>query len=263
MAVNESPGAARPVTGGTDPWPASGETAPPVALDAQRQHWATTLDEHAEMFGAAPSVAAQAAAGLFTSGGMRRLVELGGGQGRDALFFAAQGLEVTVLDYAPSGVDAITRAAAAAGLTGRVRAVEHDVRQPLPLDDASVDACYSHMLLCMALTRRQQAALCAEVWRVLRPGGLHVFTVRNSRDAHYGRGRHHGEGLYENGGFVVHFLTPPALDELTAGWQRIEQWEFTEGALPRQLSYVALQRPLDGDGQASTAPTTSMQHPHR
>jgi SAM-dependent methyltransferase len=249
MFCSDSQPAARPVSGETQrPEAGGGGSAAQGLLDAQRTRWATMLGERAEMFGSAASVAAQAAAGLFARRGVRRVVEFGGGQGRDALLFAARGLEVTVLDYAPSGVEAIARTAVAAGLTDRIRAVEHDVRRPLPLAAASVDACYSHMLLCMALTRAQQHALCAEAWRILRPGGVHVFTVRNSRDAHHGRGRHHGEGLYETDGVIVHFLTAAALDELTAGWLRIAQWEFAEGPLPRQLSYVALQRPLDEGG---------------
>jgi hypothetical protein len=33
-----------------------------------------------------------------------------------------------------------------------VSVARHDIRQPLPLPDACIDASYSHMLFCMALT---------------------------------------------------------------------------------------------------------------
>lgn len=224
----------------------SGADAGPTAqalLDAQRRRWESMLGEHEGMFGAGPSIAAREAARLFVGHGVERVVELGGGQGRDALFFAAQGLEVTVFDYAAAGVAAIDDAAAAAGLDGRLTAVGHDVRQPLPLPDASVDACYSHMLVCMALTHEQQQALFAQVWRVLRPGGLHVFTARNIRDPHHGQGRHHDEELYETDGMIVHFLSDACFDGLAAGWRQLDRWDFEEGPLPRRLTYLALQRP--------------------
>jgi hypothetical protein len=57
-------------------------------LDRQREHWTTTFAAHAEMFGATPSAPAQAAVGVFLTEGKTELLELGAGQGRDALFFA-------------------------------------------------------------------------------------------------------------------------------------------------------------------------------
>ncbi|MCX4977862.1 hypothetical protein [Streptomyces sp. NBC_00620] len=43
--------------------------------------------------------------------------------------------------------------------------------------------------------------------RVLRPGGLHVYTVRHIGDAPpIGVGISHGDNIYEHGGFAVHFF---------------------------------------------------------
>lgn len=82
----------------------------------------------------------------------------------------------------------------------------HDVREPLPLPDASVDAVFAHMLLCMALSTKEIHTLMNEIRRVLRPGGTFVYTVRHTGDAHYGTGTTHGDDIYEHGGFAVHFF---------------------------------------------------------
>jgi SAM-dependent methyltransferase len=82
----------------------------------------------------------------------------------------------------------------------------HDVRQPPPWPDGSFDAVYSHMLFNMALSTPGLDALVGEVRRVLRPEGLHVYTVRHVGDAHFGAGIAHGDGMFENGGFIVHFF---------------------------------------------------------
>ena len=69
------------------------------------------------------------------------------------------------------------------GASSSVITVRHDVRQPLPFDDNSLDGCYSHMLYCMALTTTELEFLAEEVRRVLKPGGL-TFTrcaVRQTR----------------------------------------------------------------------------------
>ncbi len=131
-------------------------------LEAQKQHWEDTLESKPEMFGREPSEPARRSAAEFKAAGAHRILELGGGQGRDSLFFAAEGFEIHVLDYARTGVDTVVRKAAQAGLGDRTTAAQHDVRRALPVPDGSFDACYSHMLFCMALTTTELDALSRE-----------------------------------------------------------------------------------------------------
>jgi SAM-dependent methyltransferase len=215
-------------------------------LDAQMQHWEGMLRSRPEMFGRDPSEPARAAVAAFRAARCRRVLELGGGQGRDTLFFAAEGLDIHVLDYAQPGVDAILRKAADAGLASRITAAQHDVRSPVPVADASFDACYSHMLFCMALTTAELAALSAEILRALRPGGLCVYTVRNTTDPDFGRGIHRGEALYENQGFIVHFFDGAKVELLATGWELLGVEDFEEAKLPRRLYRVTMRKPTRG-----------------
>lgn len=64
------------------------------------------------------------------------------------------------------------------------------------------------MLLCMALSTEEIHAQVTEVRRVLRPGGVFVYTVRHTGDAHYGADTGHGDDIWEHGGFAVHFFPP-------------------------------------------------------
>ena len=160
------------------------------------------------------------------------------GQGRDTLFFAAEGFAVHVLDYAPAGIEATLRKAQQAGLADRVTAAQHDARQPLPVGDASFDACYSHMLFCMAFTTPELEALSREILRALRPGGLCVYTVRNTSDPDFGRGIARGEALFENQGFIVHFFDRAKVERLAHGFELVGVEEFEEGKLPRRLYRV-------------------------
>jgi SAM-dependent methyltransferase len=219
------------------------DEAEKAVLDAQKQHWRSTLEKKPEMFGRDPSEPARRSAAEFRQAGLRRVLELGGGQGRDALFFAANGFEVHVLDYAKSGVGAILDKARQAGLTGRLSASEHDVRLSLPFPDGVFDACYSHMLFCMALTTADLEALSSEILRVLKPGGLSSYTVRNTRDADYRCGIHRDEDLYENQGFIVHFFDRAKVDRLARGFEIVSVEEFEEGKLPRRLYRVTLHKP--------------------
>ncbi|TPQ19968.1 class I SAM-dependent methyltransferase [Streptomyces sporangiiformans] len=203
--------------------------------EVQRVHWQETYTAHPGMYGEQPSAPAVHAAGVFRAAGANDVLELGAGHGRDALFFAREGFRVRATDFSATGLDQLRDAARAQDVTERVTTVAHDVRNPLPLPDASVDAVFAHMLLCMALSTPEIHALVDEVRRVLRPGGVFVYTVRHTGDAHCGAGVAHGDDIYEHGGFAVHFFPRELVDALADGWRLDEVFAFEEGDLPRRL----------------------------
>ena len=200
----------------------------------QREHWQSTLFANPEMFGAEPSEPGRYAVQRFANDGVKDVLELGAGQGRDTIGFLRAGFKVHALDYAADAVSGIAVAAGPA-LIGQLTTCVHDVREPLPFPDGAFDACYSHMLFTMALSTTQLQFLAGEIRRVLRPGGLCIYTVRHIGDAHYGAGRSLGDGLFESGGFVVHFFDRSLVDDLAVGFVVEEVTEFEEGGLPRKL----------------------------
>jgi SAM-dependent methyltransferase len=208
----------------------------------QPEQWAAAFAARADRYGREPSAPALAAAEAFRSAGVRDVLELGAGQGRDTMYFARSGFSVHALDFAAEGVAAIRARAAREGLSGRVTAARHDCRDRLPVADESFDACFSHMLLCMALSTSQLEALSAEVRRALRPGGLHVYTARSTADPDHGKGVSCGDDMYESGGFVVHFFSRELVDRLARGFDLVDVTEFEEGDLPRRLYRVTMRR---------------------
>ena len=226
---------------GTDVPVTTGTVTTGTLIADQRRQWETTLGANPEMYGSEPSEAGRYAAGRFAGEGLVEVLELGAGQGRDTLELLRAGLEVHALDYAATAVAGLA-AAAGPELAGRLATAAHDVRRPLPFADSSLDACFSHMLFNMALTTPELAALAAEVRRVLRPGGLCVYTVRHTGDAHYGAGRSLGDSLYENGGFVVHFFDRSLVERLADGFDLDSVTAFEEGGLPRRLWLVTMRR---------------------
>jgi SAM-dependent methyltransferase len=208
----------------------------------QRRHWERTYSANPGMYGAEASEPAHHAAEVFRRAGAHDVLELGAGHGRDALFFARAGFSVIATDFSDVGLAQLRRDTADAALGDRVRTVTHDVRTPLPLPDASVDAVFAHMLLCMALSTEEIRALVREIARVLRRGGAFVYTVRHDDDAHFGAGRDRGDDIWEHGGFAVHFFSRALVDELAQGWTLHEVHPFEEGALPRRLWRVTQTR---------------------
>lgn len=211
-------------------------------LDAQRRYWEDSFCSRREMFGIEPSEPAREAAKSFAKEGVSSILELGAGQGRDTLFLAHQGFRVCALDYTEEGLKAIREKAAPLGLAESVSTVCDDVRRPLPFEDDFFDGCYSHMLFCMALTTLELQQLSREVCRVLRPGGVCVYTVRHKNDPHYRTGIPRGEGRYEVGGFIVHFFDRNMVARLAEGFEVVGIDKFEEGGLPRRLFRVTLRK---------------------
>lgn len=198
-------------------------------------------ETNADMFGKNPSYPARKAVEMFTNEGAKRILELGSGQGRDTLFFARHGFQVYALDYSDEGLDAIQRKAEALGLSVSVITIRHDVRQRLPFDDNSLDGCYSHMLYCMALTTAELEFLSWEIRRVLKPGGLNIYTVRHTQDPHHRTGIYRGEDMWEiGGGFIVHFFSREMVGHFAKGYEIASIEEFEETDLPKRLFLVTL-----------------------
>ena len=118
----------------------------------------------------------------------------------------------------------------------------HDVRKSIPFKDATFDCCFSHMLYCMAFTGKELKLLSNNINKVLKPGGLNIYTVRHIDDADYRKGIHRGEDLYETGGFIVHFFSLEKINQLSTGYNIVNIENFEEGSFPRKLFQVTLKK---------------------
>ena len=210
-------------------------------LDAQRPHWEDTFSRKPDILGVEPSYSAKKTIELFRKNGSK-ILELGGGYGRDTIYFVENGFHVYVLDFSDTGLDLIKQKAEELNLSENITTLQHDVRDALPFEDESFDGCYSHMLYCMALTTKELEFLSDEIRRVLKSGGLNIYTVRNTDDSHYRQGIHRGEDMYENQGFIVHFFNKEKIEHLAKSFDITNIERFEEGKLPRKLFLVVLSK---------------------
>ena len=190
------------------------------------------------MFGLEPSIPAKKALNFFKEKKINNIIELGAGLGRDSIFFAKNNIKIQALDYSSSGIKIINHKIKKNNLSNYISTKLFDVREKLPFKDNSIDACYSHMLYCMALTIADLQKLNNEIHRILKPNGLNIYTVRHTNDGDYKNGKHIGEDLYENDGFIVHYFSEEKVNSLLNGFKNISLEKFEEGTFPRKLFFI-------------------------
>ena len=190
------------------------------------------------MFGLEASISAKKALKFLKEKKINNIIELGAGLGRDSIFFAKNNITIQALDYSSSGIEIINHKIKKNNLSNYISTKLFDVRKKLPFKDNSVDACYSHMLYCMALTTKDLEKLNNEIHRILKPNGLNIYTVRHTNDGDYKNGKHIGEDLYENDGFIVHYFSEEKVNSLLNGFKNITLEKFEEGTFPRKLFFI-------------------------
>ncbi|TDD55717.1 class I SAM-dependent methyltransferase [Kribbella antibiotica] len=200
---------------------------------AQQERWDSAYARQPQLHGAEPSAAARWAAGTFGAAGIDDVLELGAGHGRDALFLARQGFSVHATDFSETALDQLRQQAQREGLDDRVTAALHDVRDPLPPADATVNAVFANLLLNMAFTPDELRSLVSEVHRVLRPGGLFVYAVWTAEAGC-------AEEFADHDGFVGRFFDQALVDELSTGWQPLGITAYTEGHEPHTVCRVSV-----------------------
>jgi len=207
-------------------------------LDQQSQHWEDNFSRKPEMFGLEPSLSAKKALKLFKKKNLKNVLELGAGLGRDSIYFAINSIKLKALDYSSSAIEIINQKIDRNDLSKLISTKLFDVRKKLPFKDNSFEACYSHMLYCMAMTSKELKYLNDEIYRILKPNGINIYTVRHVEDGDFKKGIHRGENLYENDGFIVHFFSKETVNYLLKGFENLLIDKFEEGNFPRKLYFI-------------------------
>ncbi|GEA83846.1 SAM-dependent methyltransferase [Cellulomonas gelida] len=158
-----------------------------------RSTWSLDAAGWEDRYGSAPAVwsgqpnaALVAHTGHLTPG---TALDLGAGEGRDAVWLAEQGWRVTAVDFAATGLARGARAAADAGV--EVRWVQADVATWD--DDAQFDLVTSHFI---HLAPQARAGFVARAARHVAPGGTLLIVQHDALDLAAPVGRPHDPGMF-------------------------------------------------------------------
>ena len=163
---------------------------------------------------------------LFVRGNLSEgetLIDLGCGNGRDALYFCRSGLGVTAIDQSETGIAMIQDAG-----QENLECICGDITKTSSHCDGLYNNAYSRFVI-HALTEEQQHDFIKEVHKVLGSGGRFWIEVRGVQDTLYGKGEPSGRNAFVHDGHYRRFIV---LDELTgeleaAGFEIEEAAEMT------------------------------------
>ena len=139
--------------------------------------------------------------------GSETVIDIGAGEGRDAVFFAERGFDVLAVDIAPNGLEKTKRLADERGVEVRTRV--GDINS-FELDDP-VDVVYSIGTI-QYLRPDERTERFGHLQRLTRPGGLHALFAFVS---------HPEVSLAPDWGDNEHLYEPGELDSYYADWDRL------------------------------------------
>jgi SAM-dependent methyltransferase len=148
--------------------------------ESHSNDWSRYWSGSMERVGSGPGGLTRWAMSILGAAGVRTVLDLGCGPGRDLAALLEAGFSVVGVDAAPAAV-ALAREAVRRlppGVAARARVEEADLREFLAAQpDGSADAVHAAVTY-QFLTDPEWTAVFREVARVLRPGGLHVWSMR-------------------------------------------------------------------------------------
>lgn len=172
------------------------------------EFWSQRYRSEGVIWGKNPSPCAREAVSRFRSYGARDVLVLGCGYGRDAKYMAEEGLQVTAVDFAAGALELAEQWDARVSRSGAKYALDNIV--DLGFNASRFDAVFSHRTLHLLLSHERLELGVAEIYRVLRPGGLACLSVRSHLDPTKGRSAQGSGQAYElsfRPGHKVLFLT--------------------------------------------------------
>jgi SAM-dependent methyltransferase len=145
----------------------------------------------------------------------KRVLEVGCGQGREAISLARRGFAVSAFDHSEVAISIARTNAIKA--SRKIAFIEHDMARPFPYASESFGGAFGHLSLHYFddLTTR---IIFSELQRVLGPDGVLYFTVRSIRDPLYDQGEHLGENIFCLRGHVRHFFDIPYIEDVLSKW---------------------------------------------
>jgi SAM-dependent methyltransferase len=154
------------------------------------EHWRSEYEQKGipSSFRAGPSSSVVEFASFLASHNIRHgsVLDLGCGRGRNSVFLAERGFDVSSIDFVPDLIEMLQQQRTVLGLSERIHAYCQSVTEPWPFPpqmfDSVIDTfCYKHLVI-----EADKAVYRRELARVMKSGSFYLLTLAGLDDGYYG-----------------------------------------------------------------------------
>jgi SAM-dependent methyltransferase len=115
----------------------------------------------------------------------KNALDLGCGNGRNAIFLASKGIHVTALDFSQFALNLLPATDLSSPAFNHIKKVKHDLSGGIPSSDSAFDLVLDSYCLCHFTEHEEQEFLMDEVFRALKPGGHFIKIHLDISDDYY------------------------------------------------------------------------------
>jgi len=162
-------------------------------------------------FGTGPTILANLAKELIDKHSVRRILELGCGQGRDSVFFADHGCDITATDISENAIKFVGKIKNKYNLTN-LRLFVHDVEKSFDFLNGTFDLIYSNLALqFFELSRLDN--IFSNINDIMNDDSLFLFSTKKPGDKYFNLGNKLSDNAFEYKGITRFFFDKSQLED--------------------------------------------------
>lgn len=191
--------------------------------DENKIHYWDGLYSKEYFFGSGPTKLAKSAHSLLKETGIRKILEIGCGQGRDATYFAQHGFEVVAFDISENAIKSVNQAKQALNLTN-LNVFVHDVEEPLQYPSEHFDFVYSNLAL-QFFDLKSLDKIFQNTAKLMKKNSTFLLSTKKKGDKYYQFGNKVSDDAFEYKGIVRYFFDANPLKEILSNYFEIIQFD--------------------------------------
>ncbi len=166
---------------------------------------------------------------LIKTRGLKTLLDLGCGDGRDAIYFSKKGLKVTAVDFSEGAINKLK------SQTDQINCVLEDIRN-IQFKDNVFDVIYARLSL-HYFDDQTTKNIFDNLSRILKKGGLIFVKCKSTDDPLFGQGEKVGENMYKKE-HLRHFFTREYMAENLKRFRIIKMRRTSSYASGKRSAFV-------------------------
>ena len=192
--------------------------------DDKRLNYWNGLYDKKNFFGTGPTKLAKYAESILQNNKINNLLEIGCGQGRDAIHFSQLGYNVNAFDISSKAIKFVEEIKNSLGLTN-LDLIVHDAEKPLSYSKDNFDFIYSNLAL-QFFNIDQLQTIFTNIADVMKNDSMLLFSTKKKGDKYYELGNKISENAFEYSGITRHFFEKLTLENVLKN--HFEILEFNE-----------------------------------